>query len=115
MSVPPPPTESDFAPVAQLADLPEGELLAVTAPDGQPVCLMNVGGTICALHDSCTHQQFPLSSGQLDDDGTIECTWHGARFDARTGTVLAPPAFADVPQYAVKLDGETILLGGRLS
>ena len=33
----------------------------------------------------CTHAEFLLSDGTLRNDGTLECAWHGARFDCRTG------------------------------
>ena len=39
------------------------------------------GGRIGAVTDLCTHQAFPMSEGTLEPDGTIECAWHGARFD----------------------------------
>jgi nitrite reductase/ring-hydroxylating ferredoxin subunit len=100
-------------PVAKLTDVEEGEILPVTAPDGAPVCLLRVGDTICALLDNCSHQNFPLSSGAILPDGSIECAWHGARFDARTGAVLGLPAVESVPTYEVAVDGDTIRLGGR--
>jgi len=100
-------------PVARVADFGDSEILPVTAPDGTPICLIRVGDDICALQDNCSHQNFPLSSGALLPDGTIECAWHGARFDARTGAARGLPAVAGVPTYDVALDGDTILLGTR--
>jgi nitrite reductase/ring-hydroxylating ferredoxin subunit len=100
-------------PVAQLRDVGEGEILSVTAPDGAAVCVMRVNGEICALLDNCSHQHYPLSAGALLSDGTIECVWHGARFDARTGAVRGLPAVEDIPTYEVAVDGDTILLGAR--
>jgi 3-phenylpropionate/trans-cinnamate dioxygenase ferredoxin component len=102
-----------FVPVARMAELPDGELIAVDAPDGEPVCLVNMGGVIYALHDSCPHQEFPISSGALMDDGTIECPLHGARFDARTGRVCLGPAVDDLARYSVRVERDTILLGPR--
>jgi len=102
-----------FVPVARMTDIPDGELIAVDAPDGEAVCLVNVGGDIYALRDSCTHQEFPISAGALMDDGTIECPLHGARFDARTGRVCLGPAVDDIPQYTVRIERDTILLGPR--
>jgi 3-phenylpropionate/trans-cinnamate dioxygenase ferredoxin component len=100
-------------PVAKLSDLDDGEILPVTAADGAPVCLVRVGDEICALLDNCSHQNFPLSSGAVLPDGSLECAWHGARFDARTGAPLGLPAVEAVPTYDVAIDGDTILLGGR--
>jgi 3-phenylpropionate/trans-cinnamate dioxygenase ferredoxin subunit len=106
-------TDDQFVPVARLADLPDGELIAVDAPDGQPVCLVNSGGAVYALHDNCSHQAFPISAGALMDDGTIECPLHGARFDPRTGRVCVGPAVDDLVRYAVRVERDTILLGPR--
>ncbi len=102
-----------FVPVARLADLPEGELIAVDSPDGAAVCLVNVGGVISALKDCCTHQEFPISAGTVMEDGTIECPLHGARFDARTGRVCLGPAVDDLSRYTVRVERDTILLGPR--
>jgi nitrite reductase/ring-hydroxylating ferredoxin subunit len=100
-------------PVARLSDVDEGEILSVTAEDGAAVCLMRIDGEICALLDNCSHQHYPLSAGVLLPDGTIECVWHGARFDARTGAVQSLPAVEDIPTYEVAVDGDIILLGAR--
>src|SRR5260370_39900632 len=37
-----------------------------------------------ALRDVCPHRAFPLSAGHCDGH-TVECTYHGWRFDAHTG------------------------------
>ncbi|MGH9709276.1 MAG: Rieske 2Fe-2S domain-containing protein, partial [Candidatus Acidiferrales bacterium] len=37
-----------------------------------------------ALRDVCPHRGMPLSCGQSDGE-TVECSYHGWRFDARTG------------------------------
>lgn len=106
-------TTDGFVPVANVADIPDGELMAVDAPDGEPVCLVNVGGVIYALNDRCPHQEFPISAGALMNDGTIECPLHGARFDPRTGRVCLGPAVDDIAPYAVRVERDTILLGPK--
>jgi 3-phenylpropionate/trans-cinnamate dioxygenase ferredoxin subunit len=103
----------DFVPVARVADIPDGELFAADAPDGKPVCLVNLGGVIYALHDRCPHQEFPISAGAVMDDGTIECPLHGARFDVRTGRVCLGPAVDDIERYAVRVEHDTILVGSK--
>lgn len=102
---------SAYKALADLADVPPGRLLSVCAPDGVQVVLMNVAGEICALRDECPHQQYALSAGELLDDGTIECVWHGARFDCRTGAVCNPPAVDDVQTYAVRVENGRICVG----
>ena len=101
-----------FVAVARLADLPPGTLLGVTLPDGTAVCLANVDGTVRAVHDGCTHQAFTLSSGELVD-GEIECAWHGARFDARTGAACRGPACDPVATYAVRVVDGVVEVGAR--
>jgi 3-phenylpropionate/trans-cinnamate dioxygenase ferredoxin component len=88
-------------------------MVTIEAPDGESVCLVNLDGAIYALHDCCSHQDFPLSAGEVMADGTIECPLHGARFDVRSGAVKARPAVDDVSTYAVRIDGDTILLGPK--
>jgi 3-phenylpropionate/trans-cinnamate dioxygenase ferredoxin subunit len=102
-----------FVAVANVADIPDGEVMAVDAPDGEPVCLVNVGGVIYALHDRCPHQGFPISAGALMDDGTIECPLHGARFDVRTGCVCLGPAVDDIAHYVVRVERDTVLVGPK--
>ena len=96
--------------VASLADLPPGALLAVVLPNGDRVCLLNPHGDIRALEDNCSHQVFPLSAGELLEDGTVECVWHGARFDCRSGAVRQGPATDDLPAYEVRVEGDEILV-----
>jgi 3-phenylpropionate/trans-cinnamate dioxygenase ferredoxin subunit len=100
-----------FADVASLADVPEGGLLGVTLPDGAAVCLYNRGGEIGAVGGLCTHAEFAMSDGVLRDDGTIECGWHGARFDCRTGAVRRHPAMDPLPVFSVRVDQGRVLVG----
>ena len=97
-----------FTRVASLSELPSGSLLAVVAPSGARVCLVNRGGEVSALSDVCTHQAFPISAGQLLDDGTVECVWHGARFDCRSGAVRQGPATEGLPAYEVRVENGEI-------
>jgi 3-phenylpropionate/trans-cinnamate dioxygenase ferredoxin subunit len=102
---------SEYADVAAAADLPVGALLGVTLPQGAAVCLFNNGGTIGAVGNVCTHAEFLLSDGVLHEDGTIECIWHGARFDCRTGAVRRQPATESLPVYAVRVADGRVLVG----
>jgi 3-phenylpropionate/trans-cinnamate dioxygenase ferredoxin subunit len=92
-----------FVAVARRSDVPPDGLLGVTLPDGTPVCLADIGGALHALHDVCSHQAFPLSAGEIAPDGTVECSWHGARFDPRTGEPCRGPACERVARYEVRV------------
>jgi len=100
-----------FEDVASVASLPEGELLGALLADGTPVCLYNDRGTIGAVSDVCTHQEFALSDGILHGDGTLECVWHGARFDCLTGAVRREPATDALTVYPVRVEGDRVLVG----
>jgi 3-phenylpropionate/trans-cinnamate dioxygenase ferredoxin subunit len=100
-----------FTRVASLDELPEGTLYGVEA-GGRRICLVNVEGEIYALQDNCSHQDFPLSAGCLED-GRVECAWHGAKFDPASGRAVALPAIRPVKTYEVRLDGDDILVDLR--
>lgn len=100
-----------FFPVAKLADLPPGTLLAVTRATGERVCLANVDGELYAFADECPHAAFPMSAGEVLGDGTVLCAWHGARFDPRSGAVVEGPADAPLAIYDVRVTNGEILVG----
>ncbi len=108
-------TNGTFHPVARAADIRPGALLSVRLPSGDQVVLMNVDGEFCALQDCCSHEAYELSAGELLPDGTIECVWHGARFDCRTGEARHAPAIDDVPAYAVRVEDGVVLVGPRVA
>jgi 3-phenylpropionate/trans-cinnamate dioxygenase ferredoxin component len=99
-----------FVSVAALSDVPPGGVLGVET-QGARICLVNVEGEVYAFRDNCTHQDFPLSEGELDtDDCTITCEWHGAKFDVRTGEAKGLPATRPVAVYGVRVEGQEILV-----
>ena len=102
-----------FEDVAARAALPVGELLGALLSDGTPVCLYNDRGTIGAVRDVCSHAEFPLSDGVLHGDGTLECMWHGARYDCRTGAVRRGPAVDPLDVFETRVEGERILVASR--
>lgn len=100
---------------ARLADLEVGLPFAVTLPDGQRVCLIKDGERVYAVADRCPHKDFALSGGDMVGPCILECPWHGARFDIRTGRVVMGPATEELPTYSVRVVGEEIFVGGRRS
>lgn len=99
---------AEYVRVASLADVPPGKLLGVEVA-GRRICLANVDGELYAIADNCTHRDFPLSAGELDDD-QVECAWHGARFDVRTGRAVRLPAIRPVETYEVRVEGGEIFV-----
>lgn len=105
--------ESAFEPVASIGELPEGTVLQRVRSTGDAICLVRQNGEISALSDICTHQHFSMSQGDLLEDGTLQCAWHGARYNCRTGEVKQVPATSPLPVFQVRLEGDTILVGPR--
>ncbi len=99
---------SDFRKVANTSNLAPGEKMLVEY-QGSPVGLFNIEGQFYAIHDICTHDEGPLVEGELHGS-VIVCPRHGARFDVKTGAVRTLPAYAPVPTYQVKIEGEDILI-----
>jgi nitrite reductase/ring-hydroxylating ferredoxin subunit len=97
-----------FVKVAVKSEVPPGAVKAVEL-NGLQVALCNVGGEFFAVHDECTHESFPLSEGTLEGDALV-CLLHGARFDVRTGEVLALPAYEALRTYEVAVEGEDVLV-----
>ena len=54
-----------------------------------------------------------MSLGDLLADGTLQCAWHGARYDCRTGEVKQVPATSPLPVFEVRLEGDQIMVGPR--
>ena len=60
-------------------------------------------GSWVAFDDACTHEECPLSEGDLDGDRII-CFCHSATFDVRTGAVLEGPAEEPLAVYPVRIE-----------
>jgi nitrite reductase/ring-hydroxylating ferredoxin subunit len=90
--------------VARLDQIPPGSGKRFTAA-GKEVALFNVGGTICAIADTCPHAGGSLGMGKLD--GTIvTCPVHGMKFDVATGCFAGTSEFG-VASYIVNVaDGK---------
>lgn len=61
--------------------------LAVGLSDGQPFAVSN----------RCRHLFASLGEGHVADDGCLECPWHAARYDVRTGAMTRGPQGAFRP------------------
>ena len=94
--------------VAQTNELSLGTGKVVEA-DGRSIALFNVEGTFYAIDNTCTHRGGPLGEGELSGD-TVECPWHGAHFNVKTGAVTRPPAGAGVRSFPAKVEGSDVLV-----
>lgn len=61
--------------------------LAVGISNGEPFAVSN----------RCRHLLASLGDGHVADDGCLECPWHGARFDVKSGKMTRGPQGAFKP------------------
>jgi nitrite reductase/ring-hydroxylating ferredoxin subunit len=83
--------------------------MTVIELDGHLILLAWVDGQLRAAEDDCTHVGGPLDEGEREGP-VLTCPWHLAQFDLRTGQVLRGPAREDLRTYAVRVEGEDVLL-----
>ncbi len=99
-------TSLNYITVARVGDIKNYQVKQYTV-DGHRIVLANVEGTYFATQDLCTHDGGPLGEGEVFDH-EIECPRHGARFDLRTGEVVALPAMFPIKTFPVRVEGENI-------
>ena len=87
----------------------EGEAIAVGV-GGHRYAVAKVDGQLHVIDDRCPH-----AGGSLGDEGsvdghTIECGWHEARFDLRSGVALSGPCKSPVHVHAATvIDGQVCI------
>jgi 3-phenylpropionate/trans-cinnamate dioxygenase ferredoxin component len=100
---------AEWVRVASLSECEgNGCLHAVTAK-GEKVVLVRWADEVFALEDRCSHQDFPLSEGEVED-GKLECIFHGAQFDIRSGRAVRLPAIKPVRTFPVEVRDDEIFV-----
>lgn len=88
--------------------LPEGSQTEVML-GGQSVVVVNYQGQFYALKNNCTHKDFPLLGGDVDN-GRITCEKHGAKFELATGKAKTLPAVKPVQIYKTEVEGGVVYI-----
>lgn len=96
----------EFVTVGNSVEVAEGELAAFEV-GGERIAVANVGGTLHAFGNTCTHLQCSLALGELEGT-TVTCPCHGSQFDVTTGQVLRGPAQEPVPSYPARVENEAL-------
>jgi 3-phenylpropionate/trans-cinnamate dioxygenase ferredoxin component len=73
---------------------------AMVIPVKPPVAVFRLDDGFFATDDTCTHALSSLAEGYIED-GTVECEFHFAKFDIRSGKALTPPAVTPLITYPV--------------
>ena len=97
---------SEFVKVTDAAEIAEGELAAFDV-EGARIAVANVGGTLHAFGDTCTHLHCSLAEGELDGI-VVTCPCHGSQFYVTTGGVLRGPAQEPVRSYVARVDNDAL-------
>jgi nitrite reductase/ring-hydroxylating ferredoxin subunit len=73
--------------VCRTDDIGVGQMKAF-APAGQKIVVYHLSDGFFATQANCSHILAPLVRGKLLDDRAVQCPFHRARFDIRTGAVV---------------------------
>ncbi|MET0919774.1 MAG: non-heme iron oxygenase ferredoxin subunit [Acidimicrobiia bacterium] len=79
--------------------------------DGVPVCVVHIDDEWFAINDTCSHEDYSLSEGDLwVDEREMECWKHGSTFSLLTGEPQCLPATKPVSVYPVRVDGDQVIV-----
>jgi 3-phenylpropionate/trans-cinnamate dioxygenase ferredoxin component len=79
-----------------LDELDESQVTVVDTPAGKLAVGLS-DGVPFAVSNRCRHLFASLGKGHVAEDGCLECPWHGARYDVRTGEMTRGPQGAFKP------------------
>src|SRR5690348_14568931 len=79
---------NDWHAVAFSSEVPDGKVVA-TRLLGEELVLWRHAGAVHVWKDQCIHRGTRLSKGRVVD-GTVECPYHGWRYDGEARCVLIP-------------------------
>jgi len=97
-----------FTHLASFKDLQTRKLICVKT-DTYRILIALAKDHVYAVDDMCTHEDASLSKGSLHGD-CVKCPLHGSRFRLSSGEALDEPAEEALNTYAVKVEGDNILV-----
>jgi 3-phenylpropionate/trans-cinnamate dioxygenase ferredoxin subunit len=92
---------SDWVDVGPVESIPAGQSTVVDIDDLE-IAVFHIDGEFYAIQDLCSHDEYPLSDGDLEGD-TVTCAAHGAQFCLRSGEALSAPAYEPVAVFPVRV------------
>lgn len=91
---------SDFVKSVEASKVPTDTMLTVDV-EGASVLIANVDGKYYGMGAICTHEEWDLSEGTLEDTA-VTCAGHGTVWDLRTGKGVFDEPISDEPIFDVK-------------
>jgi 3-phenylpropionate/trans-cinnamate dioxygenase ferredoxin subunit len=73
--------------VCRTSDVAKGSLRPFTV-EGRKLLVYHLDDGFYATDPTCTHMFAPLAKGRIVDGCKVQCPFHKARFDIRTGEVV---------------------------
>ncbi|TSA87164.1 non-heme iron oxygenase ferredoxin subunit [Deinococcus detaillensis] len=95
-------TQTSRIEVGAVDALPEGSQTEVTL-GSHSVVVINFENQYYALRNNCSHQNYPLLGGDVDN-GRITCEKHGGKFELATGKAKTLPALKPVQIYKTEVE-----------
>ena len=89
-------------------NLAEGAIIGIKLGD-KDLLVVNLGGILYAIGNTCTHAGCRLSMGKRDADH-VKCKCHGSVFDIKTGEVVHGPAKTPEPVFKVKTENGEVMI-----
>ncbi len=102
---------SNFHPIGSVDDFKIGSAKRIVIND-TAIAVYRLEDGFHATDDLCPHMKASLAYGKIDNH-VVACPRHGAKFDIKTGHVLSLPSVHGVRSYAVKVEGNQILVSDK--
>jgi 3-phenylpropionate/trans-cinnamate dioxygenase ferredoxin subunit len=101
---------SEFKMALKAEYLKPGEMVKVEVASIQ-MLIGNVNGEFYAVSNICPHSKRPIveHKGSMNEN-QVKCPHHGSVFDVTTGDVVKGLATECLPKYAVRVEGENVLV-----
>lgn len=87
-------------------DLEPGETRAIEA-GAESILIANVGGEYYAVAANCGDSPLPLAYSSLDD-AVLVCSWHGCRYDVRSGVRADASGGDRIRVYPVRVEAGNV-------
>ncbi len=100
--------KSKFQSVGPLESFPLNQARIVQVGT-QPVLVLRKGNEVLAFDDYCPHRGGPLSEGNITQE-TIQCPWHNALFELKTGICKQGPTQHRLKLRECRVSGDHILV-----
>ena len=95
-----------FYPVADKSEFSDNDQLHVSLND-EEILLCREEEDYFAISYYCSHATLSLEGGYIYKSKII-CPYHGAEFCLKTGNALTPPAYEEIKNYPLSIEGTTI-------